>query len=111
MLTKYNELIVFSTMASSTNNTKFNEANLAVLRGLIQNGTVDNMTTASIQEQWSQFFGHIKKSSFSSRLSRLRGELGKTRGRQSKRKRYVLINLYTFRVLTVPKFLRKVQKL
>lgn len=86
---------------ASTSNTKFNEANLAVLKGLIANGTIDNMTTAAVQNQWSQFFGHIKKSTFSSRLSRLRSELGKSRSKKgsNKKKCTFYINMIN-RILT-----------
>ena len=79
---------------AAASNSKFNEANLAVLKGLIGNGSIENMTTAAIQSQWSQFFGHIENRIFSSRISRLRTELGKSKGKRDTSKK--ILSLFFF---------------
>ena len=58
-------------------NTKFHKANLAVLRRLVDNGAIDNLTNAEVQEKYGQYFGDNKSATFISRLSCIRKEFNR----------------------------------
>ncbi len=44
---------IYNSETAALSNKKFNESNLRVLKGLIENGTEHNTLTATVQSQWS----------------------------------------------------------